>query len=254
MIKLMNESDRLFDNAEEAITDADRWIQENKYGTTFSVVTKVNTDDGYKYIASGKTGEPCWGGLRKYTSDKNPDGCTQEMTHKPGDLYHKFPQGKPIWLKLHRGGFKEMNSQLKDIKNVPNPWKSVTDKMVVDNEYLVFNDLTFDPTVLINFLLQLDIVKRTPVEGKNYLFRLLSERRKYVNDYVMSYKVDLDKWFTSTPHDHTGGFFSDGYDYNRPKMPEVFKNQEDDLKNINIMKFSVNKLETICKEKGYLDE
>lgn len=215
------------------------------------------TGYGYQYILAmdqdgqevvvERTGEPCYGGLRKYKSTHGED-CTQKETYKPGDLNKPFPEGIPLavgfpltasaetlpivnYLWSDKSPFRKGFSSEKDLLRVEDA------KGTLQGFVLLETDV--DPTVMVN----LAKITRVYVGGLAAKFNTLvkegaTELEAWIacalgggtmsisaintNTYMFPALASIRRIKEADPRDVTGGTFKKRFDYNRKDIQDIF--------------------------------
>lgn len=193
--------------------------------------------------------QPCQGGeMRKY-GKRSPNRAND---YRPSDLHSPFPEGIPEAVSWYYPliSDRHLNFLLSDKSPYRKGFGSTSDVDVVrgKNEKmlgLVFRNTEVDPTVLVNFLqymrsahsfdsyindgmtdqeafilnmmFNMTLTDRPLANGETHLVMM-----PQTNTYYFPAVASVWRILNGEPHDLTGGTFRDGYDYNRPKIQDLF--------------------------------
>lgn len=208
--------------------------------------------------------QPCYGEMRTYG-----DKSTQPEVHKPGDLFHPFPDGTPVGVSVPF--FAHPQNKNRDVLasflfGKDSPWRRGTgtfDVLRVDGvpKGIITMDTEFDPTPLISALicsrsllaehycnilskLRVAFPKREDFEHFRVMcfFQFTGSQGWAPMSplvYSLSSQLVLKRFNSGDSVDITGGTFRDRYAYNRPKLEKVFS---EDGKNDNPLLDTINEL------------
>lgn len=224
---------------------------QNTSGRAFILVMKV--DEGY--MAYRRVSQPCYGELRKYAMTHGTM-CTRPESEKPDDLYWPFPEGKPfaVGVPFNKYSAKKApeayNAYTRAIFSDTSPWikgfgssDSVT--FISDakdpnrNKGVIFRDMHVDPTVMVSaiwatcytegYVSYLKLLNDgfTQNEALAIIVMNTSSPDPYstiyeTDNYHWPAKFSLKRFLSGNPHDYSGGFFDEGYDYNRRMIQDIF--------------------------------
>ncbi len=216
-----------------------------------------DSESGYKdYSYHPRFSQPCQGGeTRKYASHNRK--CTQPHNKKPTDLFHPFPEGKPSAI-----AFPLMGKNMGDPNNIEffnavfsnaSPWfKGFGGRHNVQflnnslgQPYGVIigvKNLDVDPTIMISAIQlirnssagafhKLKANGFTDNEALAVLMLNNGDSGQYLyktGEYYTSPYFSARRFFEQAPNDLSGGYYSDGADYNRTYCMDVFKADKED--------------------------
>lgn len=217
----------------------------------------VIEDEGRLSVIEYKN-RPCYGELRKYERT-HPGDCTQPEVRWPADLTQGFPRkGTPVGLGLRFNHFNSdvshnkiegdnrvtLNKMAEFIFSKHSPWKKGFEKgKYVEITYdsdgnvcgVVLRSSHFDPTVLINLIFCLrsswhnnkiemyNSVRSLGLGEKASWLYIASQVSQFIPFYNFnSSNISLKRFFDQNPQDLTGGSWHDRWDYNRPKVMNIF--------------------------------
>lgn len=140
------------------------YMEKNATGLNFGIVVEISRDGKKFYDFYPRMNQPCYGELRKYkkshadyTDPKDANGASDD--YRPGDLYHPFPDGRPIMIVVGHpsGHLKEDNPAIDLVFGKDSPWKSGVGSRFstvfgTKNTLLVFEDMEIDSTVFVSAL------------------------------------------------------------------------------------------------------
>jgi hypothetical protein len=197
--------------------------------------------------------QPCWGELRKYTKNY-PEECTQPENNKPTDLWHKFPEGRPLGLAVDFS-VNTLNSGLEDGNQTTNrvleklfdKKHSIYPQMIGDVQFqynakkniigFYMSNLEIDPTVLVHYLRKSYLYFGESANAiKTYVDSGLTWREAFTIHYLNSgnpiwngctggysgFQYNIRRLLQGTPRDLSGGSLRDRVDYNRTSIDELF--------------------------------
>lgn len=214
--------------------------------------------------------QPCWGGIRKYQVEENPEGCDDHV-EKPDDLYCVMPQGTIEYIIISEG-YEKGNSNfidkfLKVAISEKSPWKkglnldTISYNRMEDRLYLEMINPDVQPTVFINFLMTLSFIlggdfdrfqKYKDFDTSILFYTSVFGLNAWNNSFApMSYNLCLQ---TSMKNFHYGNIKSKKIkslkykgDYDRKFVHTIFK-EENDAKTKEVLKL-LNKHEGDYLEK-----
>ncbi len=239
-------------------------ITKDNAGSISYVFTTQKAKGNYSYHKRPE--QPCLGGeLRKYYMTHGDD-CTRPQDDRPGDLEHPFPKtGAPAGVAYHFP-INEQSKRVIDVMiRADSPWikafkapeyieylpmnKELLSSWDVNNGCVAWglsiNTGDIDPTVLVNFLKHVaeahemarifdDAIENGLSErdalviatyGHGYNWDHTGEFRE-TDPYQLSPVSSVRKFIRQETNDLTGGLWSERFDYNRPDMADIFKDQE----------------------------
>lgn len=201
----------------------DNFLSEMKeygdYRTNFSLLMH-SAPDG-EITQYNRCNEPCFGGMRRYGASS-----TLPNTHKPGDLLHPFPSGKPVAVMVY-------------VPSLPyclpafgprSPWISgfgSMDNIIfhMDHKVLTLIDTRIDPSVFVNMLRSIRGI------GKGNKLSANESDPYYTHLWVSSYQnysfADFELFCKQSPINASGGTWYDGFDYNRAWNESLFVTLKD---------------------------
>lgn len=217
------------------------------YGTGFTLLMEYPGGlSNYKdYAIYPRFGQPCQGGdMRRYGKES-----TQPHNNRPMDLSQPFPEGKPSAIAFHN--ISDNKGQLTNLFNAlisnDSPWRKGFGgrdniHVYVDDKgnpvgYILKN-LDVDPTVLVNGV---NFINTIRLNAKNFdilidngatpneaLCIMMMNGHGVINridstwDYRHPPVLSARRFFEGRPNDLSGGLYSQGVDYNRTYVQDVF--------------------------------
>lgn len=204
-----------------------------------------------------RDGQPCFGGEQRKYESVDGDNCSRPESHKPTDLYATFPEGTPYamgypFVTTHYEANDDTDAFLKALYSDESPWfngfggsQYVEFTPTKNGNHLmgvVLSSTDVDPTVMVNS----GQFAKTVISNGGHGFKELLELGLTVpevlgtmmlnngsspvtNGYIQmtgSYYFPVNfsarRFFEQRPHDLSGGLFSQGFDYNRKKIQDIF--------------------------------
>ena len=242
-------------NIDNAALRSLEYLADNMRGRNFALA--MRDEEGYLTVYP-REHQPCQGGeMRKYKFKGaydagykegallHGDDCTRPDDPRPGDLCHPFPDGTPEAIAVCL--YTSQNADLMEFfLSDDSPYrKGIGGRKNVDIRKsggrvsgLIFKNTSVDPTVLVNFLqfLQYDYstvwpklisAGMTPSEAAVSLILMGANDGTSIIPETYTYyfplRASIRRIVEGDPHDLTGGTFRDRYDYNRPKIQDLFK-------------------------------
>jgi hypothetical protein len=195
--------------------------------------------------------QPCWGEMRKYEATHKGE-CTQPSNQKPGDLWHSFPEGKPVAFAANL--FPYGNNGLaagdndKVLKFFFDEQKSPFRRGLKEVDFIekdghvqgvYLGNLDVDATVLVYLLRSgtigstnwLKYVQAGLTELEAFAFGKLmgsSDIKTGIPDIAHNvYGVaSVSRMMNCNPRDLTGGLYSDRVDYNRTQIDYLWSSED----------------------------
>lgn len=218
-----------------------------KYGTGFTLLMEYpgNHGDHKDYAIYPRFGQPCQGGdMRRYG-----EGSTQPHNERPSDLSQPFPEGKPSAIAFHN--ISNNKGQLTNLFDAlisdDSPWRrgfggwGNVHVYVDDKENpvgYILKSLDVDPTVLVNGVnfintiinsaTSFDILVDNGATPNEALCIMMMNGMGSINsicatwDYRHPPILSARRFFEGRPNDLSGGLYSQGVDYNRTFVQDVF--------------------------------
>lgn len=194
--------------------------------------------------------QPCQGGeTRKYGSTH--PSCTQPHNSKPGDLHQPFPAGRPSAISFPLSGvhhasvdneaffqamFSDTSPWIKGFGGSKNVHTLRNDKKLPYGVVIGVKNLDVDPTVMINAIQMLrnasgssfnKLVEAGLTQNEALAVLMLNGGNTgpvicKTADYYFCPVFSARRFFGQSPNDLSGGHYSEGADYNRTYVQDVF--------------------------------
>lgn len=229
-------------------------------GTGFTILMEYEGHHGIDkdYAIYPRFDQPCQGGdMRRYSS-VHGDLATQPHNPRPGDLSQPFPAGKPSAIAFHT--LLGKGDQFRDIvfdavTSDTSPWRKgfgsnanvlpYRDKKG-HVEGFILKSLDVDPTVMVNMVYILNTLRYSEVFARNFndlMNEGLSQNEALAAMMLNGFQItrisatdtyryppvfSARRFFEQKPKDLSGGLYSEGADYNRTYIQDVFLGSKDE--------------------------